>query len=82
MSGESPFARGTLAEDIGLDGKGDAVDGILQGKFKRDLSGLDKALASSEMKTFIQALQIPTSIETGKPIKTMPVTFTNEDYVE
>ena len=29
MSGDTPFARGRLAEDVGYDGKGDAVENLL-----------------------------------------------------
>ena len=82
MSGESSFARGPLAADIGLDGKGDAVEDILKGKYKRDISGLDEASASSEMKNFIKALKIPISLKTGKSLEPMPITYKNEYYVE
>ena len=82
MSGESPFARGPLTADIGLDGKGDAVEDILKGKYKRDLGGLDEASASSEMKNFIKVLKIPISLKTEKSLEPMPITYKNEDYVE
>ena len=59
MSVESPFACGHLADAIGKDGDGDAVDGILKGTFEQDLQGMDEATASSEMQGFIKDLQIP-----------------------
>ena len=34
MSGESPFARGGLADALGKDGEGGAVEDILKGEFK------------------------------------------------
>ena len=82
MSGESPFARGPLAADIGLDGEGDAVEDILKGKYKRDLSGLDEASTSSEMKNFIKVLKILISLKTGKSLEPMLITYKHEDYVE
>ena len=52
MSGDSPFARGPLAEAIGLDGEGHGVDEMLQGSFDVDKAGLDGTAASSEMNSF------------------------------
>ena len=52
MSGDSPFARGPLAEAIGLDGEGQGVDEMLQGTFDVDKAGLDGAAASSEIHSF------------------------------
>ena len=52
MSGDSPFARGPLAEAIGLDGEGQGVDEMLQGTFDVDKAGLDGAAASSDMHSF------------------------------
>ena len=75
MSGESPFTRGPLADKIGSDEDGAAAEEILQGNFERDLSGLDEATASTEMKSFIQGLRITISCKTRLPFTrwmTMP----------
>ena len=56
MSGDSPFARGAIAESIGLDGEGEGVEEMLQGTYTMDTEGLDEVSASSEMKSFIKAL--------------------------
>lgn len=53
MSGDFPFARGPLADRVGLDGKGAGVKDILQGNFSTDKGGLNRAAASSEMKSVI-----------------------------
>ena len=82
MSGDSPFARGPLAEAIGLDGEGDGVEDMLNGTFDTDREGLDGIAASSEMRSFIKALQIPTSKLTGDPVHTMQTDMTVEDSIE
>ena len=59
MSGDSPFTRGALADEISKDGEGEAVDEILKGSYEMDLRGKDEATSSSEMHSFIKALKIP-----------------------
>lgn len=61
VSGDSPFVRWYIADSIGLDSKGKGVDEILQGIFSTDEEGLNKVSASSEIQSFIKALQIPLS---------------------
>ena len=79
MSGDSPFARGPLADAVGLDGEGEGVDEMLQGTFDTDKSGLNGAAASSEMSSFLKALQIPLSAKTGAPVPTMKTELTVEE---
>ena len=47
MSGEYPFARGDLADALGKDGEGGAVEDILKGDFKYDTDVMDDIQASS-----------------------------------
>ena len=56
MYGDSPFARGPLADAVGLDEEGEGVEEMLQGTFDTDKSGLNGAAASSEMSSFMKAL--------------------------
>ena len=51
MSGESSVARGPLADAIGQDGEGEAMEDILNGKFEGDMEEMDEATASSEMRS-------------------------------
>mmetsp|Transcript_20521 Transcript_20521/g.24444 ORF Transcript_20521/g.24444 Transcript_20521/m.24444 type:complete len:134 (+) Transcript_20521:2-403(+) len=44
MSGDSPFARGPLADAIGKDGEGEEVEKLLQGTFTMDKEGIDDIL--------------------------------------
>ena len=71
MSGDSPFAKGPLADVVGLDSDGGGVDEMLQGTFDIDKAGLRCTAASSEMHSFLKALQIPLSAKTGIPGPTM-----------
>ena len=45
MSGDTPFDRGPMAQNIGLDRKSERVEEMLQGTFVRDEKGLDKDTA-------------------------------------
>ena len=56
MSGDTPFARGPLAKDIGIDGQGHKVEEMLKGTYVMDDKGLDDVHASNEMKCFMKAL--------------------------
>ena len=71
MSSDSPFARGPLAEEVGLDGEGKGVEEMLQGIIRIDRDVLEGASASSEMKSFTWALKTPTSKAMGEPVPTM-----------
>ena len=82
MSGDTPFARGPLANDIGVDGHEDKVEEMLQGTYVIDDTGMDDVHASSEMKCFMQALQVPKSKRTGDTVPLMNSEVTMEDYVE
>ena len=79
MSGDSPFARGAIAESIGLDGEGEGTEDMLKGNYKMDTKGLDEVSASSEMHSFIKTLQIPVSDKTGTRVPTMKRDMTVED---
>ena len=61
MSEYPPFARGHIANKLGLDGEEKGVDEMLQGTFSTDREGLNGVVASSEMNSFIKVLQIPIS---------------------
>ena len=50
MSGDTPFARGPLANDIGVEGQEDQVEDMLKGTYVMDETGMDAVHASSEMK--------------------------------
>ena len=50
MSGDTPFAQGPLADQIGNDGEGAAVDEMSKGSYTLDTSGLDEVHALKEMK--------------------------------
>lgn len=80
MSGESPFTRGQLADEIGRDGEGTAVDELLKGTFERDRSGLDAATASSEMTNSIKALKLPISHKTGITIAEIDGEVSLQEY--
>ena len=71
MSGDSPFARGKLAEDIGQDEEGEEVEKIIKGTFTVDKEGMDEVQALSEMAGFIKVLKVPLSAKTGKPLPEM-----------
>ena len=81
MSGDTPFARGPSADLVGDDGEVDAVEEMLKGKFTLDIKELDEAAASSEMKSFIMALKIPTSKKTGSEVPEMSVNMKMEGYI-
>ena len=81
MSGDTPFARGPLADLVGDDGEGEAVEEILKVKFTLDIKELDEAAASSEMKSFIAALKIPISKKTGSEVPEMSVNMKMERYI-
>ena len=68
MSGNSPFSRRKLAEDIILNSKGEAVEEQLRGTYNMDNNGINKMHASRDMNNFIVVLKIPTSSKIGKPI--------------
>ena len=48
MSRDTPFARGPLADLIGKDGDGMAVEEMLKGTFIHDTTGLDEVHASKK----------------------------------
>ena len=52
MLSDTPFARGPLADEIGLYGEGAGVEEMLQSTFSKDKEGMDGVAASSEMKIF------------------------------
>ena len=79
MSGDSPFARAPLADAVGLDGEGEGVDEMLQDTFDTNKAGMNGATASSEMLSFLKALQIPISDKVGAPVPTMKTEMTVED---
>ena len=81
MSGDSPFARGSISDSIGLDGKGTGVDEMLQGTFITDKEGLNEVSDSSEMQIFIKELQIPLSDTTGNRVSTMDKDMTFQDLL-
>ena len=66
ISGDSPFTRRKLVEDIWKDGERTVVDEILKGSYTRDTRGLDEVVSSSEMTRFINTLQIPTLDKIGE----------------
>ena len=82
MSGDTPFARDTLASDIGLDGEGEAVEEMLRGTYTLDETGMDEIHASAEMKHSLAALKIPIFQTTNGPTPTMEVGMTLENYFE
>jgi hypothetical protein len=57
MSGDTPFARGPLADKIGKDGEGAAVEEMLKGSFVFDTEGMDEVHASKEMTSFFGGAQ-------------------------
>jgi len=81
MSGDSPFAQAPLADAVGLYGKGAGVDEMIQGTFDTDKAGMNGAIASSDMHSFLKALQILISA-TGSPVPTMKTEMTVADSCE
>lgn len=61
MPGYYTFANGLLATEVGHDREGEAVKEMLKGMCTLDTDGLDMVHASSEMRSFLPALQIPDS---------------------
>jgi hypothetical protein len=82
MSGDTPFASGPLADQIGKDGEGVAVEEMLKGSFVLDTSGLDEVHASKEMKAFLAALKIPVTKRGAKATPIMNENMTLENYIE
>ena len=80
MSGDTPFAKGELAELIGYDGDEEAVEAILDGSFEWEKREGGNLLHSKEMHTFLKNLQRPISPKTKEPIQTMEDLMTPEDY--
>ena len=62
--------------------KGGGVEDMLQGTYTMDTEGLDEVSASSEMKSFIKALQTPLSAKTGKRVPTMQTDMTVADSTD
>ena len=81
MSGDTPFARGPLATDIGVDGEGDKVEEMLKDTYVMDDKGLDDVHASVEMTYFMKALQVPKSIYNGNTVPLMNSEVTMENYI-
>ena len=81
MSGDTTFAQGPLANLVGDDGEGGAVEEMLRGKFTLDTRELDEAAASSEMKSFISALKVPASKKSGSDVPEMSVEMKMEGYI-
>ena len=52
---------------------------MLQGTFDTDKAGLNGATASSEMSSFLKALQIQISAKTGAPVPTIKTELTVEE---
>ena len=71
MSGDTPFARGSLSDVVGKDGEGDGAEEMLRGTYTIDTTDMIPLTASYEMKNFINTLKIPTSVVTGGPIPEM-----------
>ena len=79
LSGDTPFASGEIAESIGMDGRGEAVEALLEGTFDwghREGTSLED---SKEMLTFLQKLQRPTLMN-GKKLPEMNGEMTLADY--
>ena len=55
---------------------------MLQGTFDTDTAGMNGDTASSEMHSFLKALQILISAKTGTPVPTMKTETTMEDSCE
>ena len=71
MSGDTPFARVSLANDIGVDGQGYKAEEMLKGTYVIDDKGMDDVHASFEMKCFMQALKVPKSKYNGDTVPLM-----------
>ena len=82
MSGDTPFARGVLAENVGYEGQGEAVDKMLQGAYTIHKESLDEVQASAEMASFIAVIQTHLSTKTGGPVPVMSDDTIAENYVE
>ena len=72
MSGDTPFARGSLAEAAGKDGESDGVEEMLRGTNTFNSTDMTPLTASFEINSFTTALKVPTSVLTGGPIPEMP----------
>ena len=81
MSGDSPFARGEMAELIGRDGEEEAVEALLDGSFDWGYREDSHLTSSTAMHTFLNKLQRPLSTETGGPLHEMESIMTTEDYL-
>ena len=80
MSGDTPFARGDLADDIGRDGEGKGAEEMLRETYTMDNEGMDLMMASTEMNSFLKALKLPNSKLTGGIIPTMSSLITLQQY--
>ena len=80
MSGDTPFARGLVAENVRRYGEGEGVEEMLRGFYSFDHTDMTHLTASSEMKSFITALKVPTSVVTGEPIPEMASIMTLHQY--
>ena len=76
MSGDTPFTRGYIADDVGKDGEEEGVEEMLRGSCSVDNTNMTSLTASSEMKSFITALKVPASVVIGGPIPEMPSIIT------
>ena len=80
MSGDTPFARGELAELIGRDGDEEAVEALLDGTFEWGNRDGENLINSKEMYTFLAKLKRPKSNKTDETVEEMDGLMTIEDY--
>ena len=73
ISGDSPFAQEPLVGAVGLYGKGSRVGEMLQRIFDTVKAGMNCADASTEMCSFLKALQLQISGIIGTPAPTMKI---------
>ena len=81
ISGDTPFARGSLATDIGVDGQGDKVEEMLKGTYVLDVKEMDDVHASSELQCFMKALQVPKSKIHGEKVPLMNSEVNLDHYI-
>ena len=80
MSGDTSFARGKLAEDIGRDGEGEGSEEMFRGTYTMDTEGMDPSMASTKINIFLHALKLPDSKLTVSHIPTTPSLITLQQY--
>ena len=82
MSGDTPFTRVPLVDQIGKDGECAAVEEMLKGNFTLDTSGMDEVHASKAMKSFLAALKILVTERGNKSTPIMDDNMTLKNYTE